>query len=626
MVLHRKFKNLRKISKCLAQKWSFSQDLYVCASCRKRLLTESPPVANEDIVQCSQTSSEPSQNIEDEPFIPEDKFKHISTQTDTSIENEEILKQLKEKFNHPSTSTSMKTMILTIAPTSWSENKLAEEFGTSRRQARKAKQLVNQFGILSSPNPRGGRKLPAETENLVQDFYLREDISRIMPGKKDFISVKLDDGKRTHIQKQLLLCNIDELYQRFKDEYPNIKVGLTKFFTLRPKQCILAGDSGTHMVCVCTYHQNVKLMLNGGDIANLTAGSAMQLSSYKDCLRQMMCPNPTLTCHLMTTKTPPNERCNSCPGLSAIREHLKIQFDNNQVTEVQFEKWDGTDRYTISTRLLSSDSFVDELCDALDLLKPHAYIAEQQAVYFKTLKETIDEGQILVQCDFAENYSFIVQDAAQSFHWNNAQATLLTSVFYYRDGNEVKHGSIVMISDDLKHDTATFYAFQKLLHKHLLEKSIVGSKIIYITDGASQHFKNRFNFVNLFYYKEDFNADAELHFHATSHGKGPCDGLGGNLKRLAARASLQLPPSKAIITPMRLYEWAKSSLKQTAIYFCSKDDIERQRIFLEPRFASTVTISGTKKFHSFIPTTTGLLVKRTSSAIDSHCKIVKITK
>lgn len=148
----------------------------------------------------------------------------------------------------------MKTMILTIAPTSWSENKLTEEFGTSRRQARKAKQLVNQFGILSSPNPRGGRKLPAETENLVKDFYLREDITRIMSGKKDFISVKLDDGKRTHTQKQLLLCNIDELYQRFKDEYPNIKVGLTKFFTLRPKQCILAGDSGTHnMVYLCTY-------------------------------------------------------------------------------------------------------------------------------------------------------------------------------------------------------------------------------------------------------------------------------------------------------------------------------------------------------------------------------------
>ncbi|CAH0551067.1 unnamed protein product [Brassicogethes aeneus] len=389
-----------------------------------------------------------------------------------------------------------------------------------------------------------------------------------------------------------------------KDEYSNIQVGLTKFFTLRPKQC-------THMVCVCTYHQNVKLMLNGGDIANLTAGTAMPLTSYKDCLRKMMCLNPTPTCHLMTTKTPSNECCKSCPGLSAIRENL-----NNQVTDVQFEKWVGTDRFTISTQLLSSDDFVDSLCDALDTLKPHAYIAEEQALYFKTLKETIVEGEILVQCNFAENYSFVVQDAVQSFHWNNEQATLLTSVFYYRDGNEIKHGIIVMISDDLKHDTATVYAFQKILYEHLLGKAINVSKIIYGTDGASQHFKNRFNFVNLFYYNEDFNADAEIHFHATSHGKGPCDGLGGNLKRLATRASLQLPASNAIVTPMRLYEWAKSSLKQTAIYYCSKDNIQRHRIFLHPRFDSAITIPGTKKLHAFIPTTEGLLVKRTSSSVD----------
>ena len=129
----------------------------MCASCRTRLLHETPPVANENIVQCSQTSSELSENSQGEPFIPEDKFTHKATQTDAAIENQEILSQLKEKFNDLSTSNSVKTMILTIAPKSWSENKLAEEFGTSRRQARKAIQLVEQFGILSSPNPRGGR-------------------------------------------------------------------------------------------------------------------------------------------------------------------------------------------------------------------------------------------------------------------------------------------------------------------------------------------------------------------------------------------------------------------------------------------------------------------------------------
>ena len=367
-------------------------------------------------------------------------------------------------------------------------------------------------------------------------------------------------------------------------------------------------------------------MLDGGDIANLTAGTTMHLTSYKDCLRQMMCPNPTPTCHLMTTKASPNESCKCCPGVSAIRNHLSTIFDNNQVTEIRFEKWVGTDRFTISTHLLSSDDFVESLCDALEALKPHAFVADEQALYLKTRKDTIKEGEILVQCDFAENYNFVVQDAAQSFHWNNDQATILTSVFYYREGIEIKHGSLVMISDDLKHDTATFYAFQNILHKHLLENNIAVSKIIYFTDGASQHFKNRFNFVNLIFYKEDFNAEAEIHFHATSHGKGPCDGLGGNLKRLATRASLQLPASNAIVTPIRLYEWAKSCLLQTAIYYSSKDDIQRQRIILQPRFDSASTIPGTKKLHAFIPLTEGLLVKRTSSSTDSFCKIVKFIK
>jgi hypothetical protein len=34
--------------------------------------------------------------------------------------------------------------------------------------------------------------------------------------------------------------------------------------------------------------------------------------------------------------------------------------------------------------------------------------------------------------DFAENYSFIVKDAAQGFHWENSQATLHPFLAYYR--------------------------------------------------------------------------------------------------------------------------------------------------------------------------------------------------
>ena len=35
---------------------------------------------------------------------------------------------------------------------------------------------------------------------MVQNVYARDDISRMLPGKKDYVSVKQTDGKREHSQ------------------------------------------------------------------------------------------------------------------------------------------------------------------------------------------------------------------------------------------------------------------------------------------------------------------------------------------------------------------------------------------------------------------------------------------
>lgn len=84
-----------------------------------------------------------------------------------------------------------------------------------------------------------------------------------MPGMKDFVSVRNDEGVREHVQKRLILSNLKELYELFKLENPDCKVGFSMFASLRPKNCVLAGSGGTHTVCVCSIHQNVKLMILG---------------------------------------------------------------------------------------------------------------------------------------------------------------------------------------------------------------------------------------------------------------------------------------------------------------------------------------------------------------------------
>ena len=98
---------------------------------------------------------------------------------------------------------------------------------------------------------------------MVKKFYERNDTSALLPGMKDFIIVRNESGEKEKVQKRLLLLNLKELYQFFKEEHPDAEIGFTKFSILRPKHCVLAGSSGTHSICVCSYHQNVKLMIHG---------------------------------------------------------------------------------------------------------------------------------------------------------------------------------------------------------------------------------------------------------------------------------------------------------------------------------------------------------------------------
>ena len=50
----------------------------------------------------------------------------------------------------------------------------------------------------------------------VTDFYKLDEISALMPVKKDCVKVKNDNGEKIDIQKRLLLGTLRELYQSFK--------------------------------------------------------------------------------------------------------------------------------------------------------------------------------------------------------------------------------------------------------------------------------------------------------------------------------------------------------------------------------------------------------------------------
>jgi len=96
-----------------------------------------------------------------------------------------------------------------------SQQQVCKEFGVSRYLVKKARQLKKAHGILASPDKKQGKVLPQEVVQAVIEFYQDEDISRMCPCKKEFVSVK-ENGMRIQKQKRLLLLNLRELHIEFK--------------------------------------------------------------------------------------------------------------------------------------------------------------------------------------------------------------------------------------------------------------------------------------------------------------------------------------------------------------------------------------------------------------------------
>jgi hypothetical protein len=88
-------------------------------------------------------------------------------------------------------------------------------------------------------------------------------------------------------------------------------------------------------------------------------------------------------------------------------------------------------------------------------------------MFLKELKCNLLSGEFVVLCDFVENYSFVLQDKAQGFHWNNTQATIHPFVICLKKSDvlNTEHENLVMISVCLKHDSVLVNTFQWHLMK-----------------------------------------------------------------------------------------------------------------------------------------------------------------
>lgn len=585
---------LRKITKKMLVMYpQHNRNAKICNSCRKHKsvnLNESTLSAEMD---SSFVDSEDEGQDEDEHPSSDEKLPFCREQ-----ELEEMLDGLKKRFSSLPATDPLRIMILTIAPNCWGVKKTAAEFKTSTRTVRKARKLKELSGILSWPTAKCGKTLPDETVNAVKSFYEDDENSRMLPNQRDVITVKIN-GENVKRQKRLMLSDVKNVYKQFKEKFSHYSIGFSKFAELRPKWCVLAGAKGTHTVCVCTIHQNFKNMFEALNLTKLSMQTDTPLKSYADCFRFSLCSASKPSCYL--------RKCANCQNESKFSDFLLNLLEDNGISQVVFSVWQTTDRCTLKKECLSAQNFVEEFSSKLEILLPHHFLSKNQSSYIRNMRENLQKHEVLVHTDFSENFAFVVQNAAQAFHYNNNQCTVHPVLFYYKSDTEILHKSFILLSDCTSHDVTAVYIMQKKIIEKIKETVPGVEKIVYVSDGAKQHYKNRSQMCNLAHHIEDFGLSADWHFFATAHGKGACDGLGAIFKREATRASLQASANNSILTAQSLFQWAKSKFVNITFLFYDEKEYNRLKKSLNQRFLHAPAVPKISTSHAFLTVSNKIL-------------------
>ena len=109
-------------------------------------------------------------------------------------------------------------------------------------------------------------------------------------------------------------------------------------------------------------------------------------------------------------------RCKKFPGNGGLKQFLNTLEVCRVLEEIEYKQQVSTDKTQLVTIKESAVDFTDNLANKIVSLTCHHFTAVRECLPKIFEREYRQEEECIFLGDFAENYSFIVQDAAQGFH------------------------------------------------------------------------------------------------------------------------------------------------------------------------------------------------------------------
>lgn len=407
----------------------------------------------------------------------------------------------------------------------------------------------------------------------VTNFFENDDVSKMCPGKKDCITVK-----KVKKQKRILLDSLKNLHLKFMSQ-ENYKISYALFCRLKPFWVVIpkVTDRDT---CACKIHSNAELLVEA-----LHKAGAIDKKTPKEISSYLCCDTSSVACL--------QRKCVACknsviPYLE-FQEDESIQYDRWETTKQEIQSKGKTKTVTHtakkkikSTLLETIDIFEKEMCQFMH----HEGIYIHQFREIDYLKKRLAPNEVLIHCDFSENYSAKYGTEIQSFHFggSRSQYTLHTVQIYYRKDtySQLISKSLCTLSECNDHNAMSIWAHLNPIFQFIRENCSQIEVVHFLSDAPSTQYRNRTLFY-LFAHGLKFMLptvkSATWNYSASGHGKGAPDGIGGCLKRTADAIVAQ---GADIANFPNFVATLQAHIRNVTLYVIHEEDISAIKTLLPP--------------------------------------------
>ena len=419
--------------------------------------------------------------------------------------------------------------------------------------------------------------------------------------------VSWKNGKKEHLQKRHLLFSLREAHALFLKENPEVKIGLSKFSSLRPLNVLLSSGIPRN-VCSCQYHESIKL------ICDCLKKEIPKFPNYSgDFVEKFVCSSDSEACMF--------GRCAKCPDwLKTITEEVDLEgpatwYEWKRVETVSptASKKDSKTMKVVKKVKISKEGIIGDAVESLQGKLPsfleHVFIKRQQSKFFEERLAKPGPSEAVIQVEFAENYTCKHQDEPQSAHWNQEQVSLFTLAIWAKEAAGVDNvcESYDIVSDEMMHDKKAVAVFMFHVVDQFIKKRHQNVKQVYVfSDGPSSQFKNKY--IAHFLHTLNKIVPIQWNYFATSHGKGVVDGIVGTLKRLVSKA-VMTGKSPVVADTQSFYRVASSLTSSVTVSIVSQKEITDtlDLLSLEKCFSEALPLRGISKMHYTEPRNDGNL-------------------